>query len=371
MSGCRMGGRRWWCAVVVALGWLLVLAGISPVAGQTNLRDTLERHDLRPDEFQVGETEKVDVSPLGFIRHCLGSFVGPNFTDEVARGNANEISSGQKHPWQKCVDGMNFFGVKDLDVVVKVTFKVALHREPTAAELKTFRTAIERGYSRDQFIRDRFNDPRCPYLAAYGPAVVKDATISGSETLPGYSGTRFQKVVDLVKTFCDVNRAYEFAKGHTVISGFHAVTDCSGFTGSFIDKILKLAGLPSPLGSWFPSSQNYATDRKLTRQVTGPGEYPPPTPRDKIQPGDIFVLSPPAPGKSGHVGLFMGYDRAGNALIAHSTPGAIKSATAKYGHIGQSGVRIEVMPASYRSSRLRGIFRMNQMDEALDRLAKS
>ncbi len=352
-------------ALICAL--LLPAAAVFAVQA-ANPRDLLRTHRVDGSGSGSGSASGLDLSPLGFIRHCLGSFVGPYYTEEVARGNAAEISSGQKHPWQKCDDMIRFFGVKDAKTIVSIVFKVALNRAPTADELAFCKAALEKGYPVAQFIRDRFNDPACPWLARYGEAKVTDATI-GNETLAGYNGTRFQKLIDLVKGFCDANTAYVYAAGHTRVEGFPKTTDCSGFTGSLIDKVLRMAGLPSPLGSWFPSSQNYADSRALTKPILGPGEYPPPNPRDRIQPGDIFVLGPPAPGKVGHVGIFMGYDRAGNPLIAHSTPSTVKAETAKYGHIGQSGVRVEIMPASYRGSRWRGIYRANGMDEALNKLS--
>ena len=179
----------------------------------------------------------------------------------------------------------------------------------------------------------------------------------------GYDNRLFKPVFDVVEKYCDVNQAYSAewrTSGHSRNDGWARTTDCSGFVSQFIHKLAQLAGVPSPFGNDYPSSQymgNYGT--LVTR------EYPPPNPRDLLHPGDVFVLAPPEGGKVGHTGLFMGYDPSGNPIIAHSTPTPIESRDIR-GNVGLSGVRIEVMH-NYRG-RLKGIHRIRGVDEILRKL---
>jgi cell wall-associated NlpC family hydrolase len=155
-----------------------------------------------------------------------------------------------------------------------------------------------------------------------------------------------------------------FGAGHKKTSGYAEKTDCSGFVGQFIQKLAELSGVPPvfPTNSWYPYSQLYKT--KYTKKVTS--SFPPPNPRDLIQPGDVFVMNPGSSGV-GHVGLFMGYAPSGDPIIAHSTPSRVKSSTRVAGKVGYSGVRIEVLPSRYRS-RWAGVYRVDNMQQTLDKL---
>jgi hypothetical protein len=180
----------------------------------------------------------------------------------------------------------------------------------------------------------------------------------------GYDSERFKTVFDVVEKFCSANQAYVFGAGHKSTSGYTGRTDCSGFVGQFIQKMAELSGVPPvfPENSWYPYSQLYKTQH--TQKLTS--TFPPPDPRDLIQPGDVFVMNPGSSGV-GHVGLFMGYSPSGQPIIAHSTPSRVKSNTRISGKVGYSGVRIEVLPSRYRS-RWAGVYRVNNMQETLDRL---
>ncbi|NLI78700.1 MAG: hypothetical protein GX442_19955 [Candidatus Riflebacteria bacterium] len=179
----------------------------------------------------------------------------------------------------------------------------------------------------------------------------------------GY-GSRYQAVYDIVEKYCAVNQKYVLSAGHTW-KGYTGQTDCSGFTGHFYQMLCSIAGVPPVFSQkgWFPSSQVYKT--QYTKKITS--AWPPPKPRDLIKPGDIFVLD--KDGRSyGHIGVFMGYDKSGNPLIAHSTTTTI-STKAVRGNKGHTGVRIEPMPSYYRE-RWSGIYRINGTDQALDKLVK-
>jgi hypothetical protein len=180
----------------------------------------------------------------------------------------------------------------------------------------------------------------------------------------GYDNSRFKAVFDVVEKFCSANKAYVFGAGHKKTSGYAEKTDCSGFVGQFIQKLAELSGVPPvfPTNSWYPYSQLYKT--KYTKKVTS--SFPPPNPRDLIQPGDVFVMNPGSSGV-GHVGLFMGYAPSGDPIIAHSTPSRVKSSTRVAGKVGYSGVRIEVLPSRYRS-RWAGVYRVDNMQQTLDKL---
>lgn len=185
----------------------------------------------------------------------------------------------------------------------------------------------------------------------------------------GFDGKRYQKVFDLVGEFCEANRAYVMAEGHKWTDGFPARSDCSGFTGSFYSKLAALSGVKPAFAknSWYPTSQVYKTQH--TKKITS--AWPPPKPRDLIHPGDIFVLDK-ANQNYGHVGVFMGYDKSGNAVIAHSTPTTINTKTGFKGNVGMTGVRVEVLPkTSSWTSRWTGIYRIDGTDQMLDKLSQS
>lgn len=181
----------------------------------------------------------------------------------------------------------------------------------------------------------------------------------------GYDSKRFKTVFDVVEKFCQSNQAYVFGAGHTKTSGYASRTDCSGFVGQFIQKMAELSGVPPvfPKNSWYPSSQIYKS--QYTQRITT--TFPPPNPRDSIKPGDVFVMNPGSSGV-GHVGLFMGYTPSGQPIIAHSTPTRVNSSTRVAGKVGYSGVRIEVLPSRYRS-RWAGVYRINNMEQTLNRLS--
>lgn len=181
----------------------------------------------------------------------------------------------------------------------------------------------------------------------------------------GYDSNRFKKVFDVVERFCQSNQAYVFGAGHTQNSGYASRTDCSGFVGQFIQKMAEISGVPPvfPRNSWYPSSQIYKS--RYTQRVTT--SFPPPNPRDSIKPGDVFVLNPGSSGV-GHVGLFMGYTPSGQPIIAHSTSARVRSDTNISGKVGYTGVRIEVLPSRYRS-RWAGVYRINNMEQTLNRLS--
>ncbi len=183
----------------------------------------------------------------------------------------------------------------------------------------------------------------------------------------GYNAKMFKSVFDIVEKFCSSNKAYVFGAGHKHTSGYAEKTDCSGFVGQFIQKMSAAAGVTPvfPKNSWYPSSQVYKTQH--TNKITS--KFPPPSPRDLIRPGDVFVMNPGSSG-IGHVGLFMGYTPSGQPIIAHSTPTRVNSSTRIAGKVGYSGVRIEVLPARY-ASRWAGVYRIKNMDTMLDRLSKT
>jgi cell wall-associated NlpC family hydrolase len=181
----------------------------------------------------------------------------------------------------------------------------------------------------------------------------------------GYDAKRYQPVFDIVQKYVDANEAYKLAAGHTSKDGYASVTDCSGFVGSFYQKLAALSGIPPvfPKNSWYQTSTLYKNN--YTRKVSS--DFPPPNPRDLIKPGDIFVMDKGSSGY-GHVGVFMGYDKSGNPVIAHSTPSRRSSYI--YGDTSETGVRVEVLPRSYKD-RWAGIYRIDGTDKMLDALSKS
>lgn len=176
---------------------------------------------------------------------------------------------------------------------------------------------------------------------------------------------RYQPVYDLVEKFVQSNQKYLWAGGHKWKDGYDGNTDCSGFTGSFYQKLAAASGVAPafPKNSWYPASWIYKT--KYTKKLTN--GFPPPDPRDLIRPGDIFVMGDQG---NGHIGVFMGYDKSGNPLIAHSTPRKVDPKVTVSGKNGYSGVRIEVLPSRYRSS-WKGMYRIDGTDQMLDKLAGS
>ncbi len=182
----------------------------------------------------------------------------------------------------------------------------------------------------------------------------------------GYD-SKYQPIFDLAEKYAQVNRKYTYAAGH-MWKGYPSETDCSGFTCHLYQMLAQISGVQPafPKNQWFPNSDALRSNRNLTTRITS--AFPPPNPRDLIKPGDIFVLGHGSSG-IGHVGVFMGYTKSGNPVIAHSTPSTIGSQAIR-GNRGCSGVRIEVMPSSYNSSRWTGIYRINGTDQMLDKLAK-
>ena len=170
-------------------------------------------------------------------------------------------------------------------------------------------------------------------------------------------------IFDIVKKFCNVNQAYVLGAAHSKNSGYVTKSDCSGFTGQFINKISEMAGVRPVIGDSFPTSTNYANS-KYTQKVTG--AFPPPNPKDLIKPGDIFVMSKSSPNGYGHVGVFMGYNSAGQPLIAHSTTRKVDGSTT-IGNLGTTGVRVEVIPSWY-NKRWMGVYRLNNMNEIAKKL---
>lgn len=179
----------------------------------------------------------------------------------------------------------------------------------------------------------------------------------------GADKERYQTVFSLVEKFCASNKAYVLGAAHKFLSGFAEKSDCSGFVGQFIQKISALAGVKPVTGKSYPSSLNYKKSQYTQKLTT---KVPPTNPRDLVKPGDVFVMNKGS-GSHGHVGLFMGYNSAGQPLIAHSTPRKAKKGTTVCGKVGYSGVRIEVIPSHY-AKRWAGVYRLNNMDQILDNL---
>ncbi|MBP5469258.1 MAG: SH3 domain-containing protein [Candidatus Riflebacteria bacterium] len=170
-------------------------------------------------------------------------------------------------------------------------------------------------------------------------------------------------IYDIVKKFCDANEAYVLGAAHSKNSGYAKKSDCSGFTGQFINKLSELAGVKPVIGDSFPTSTNYANSQ-YTQKVTG--TFPPPDPKDLIKPGDIFVMKKSSPTGYGHVGVFMGYNSAGQPLIAHSTTRKVDGKTTM-GKLGTTGVRVEPIPSWYKD-RWMGIYRLINMNEIANKL---
>ncbi|MBU1107123.1 MAG: SH3 domain-containing protein [Candidatus Riflebacteria bacterium] len=172
----------------------------------------------------------------------------------------------------------------------------------------------------------------------------------------------YQKIFDLIKKFCNANKAYVLGAAHGASKGIVEKSDCSGFTSQFIQKISAMAGVKPVTGSSYPSSTNFAKSN-YTKKITP--KVPPTNPRDLVRPGDIFVMK--KGGSYGHVGIFMGYDSAGRPLIAHSTTRVSKKGVTVCGNIGTTGVRIEPIPSWYKE-RWMGVYRLNNMDKIMNNL---
>lgn len=181
----------------------------------------------------------------------------------------------------------------------------------------------------------------------------------------GYSSKVYKTILELVKKFCNANKAYVLGAAHRASDGIVKTSDCSGFTGQFIQKLSAMAGVKPVTGKSYPSSTNYAKSQ-YTSKITA--KVPPTNPKDLVKPGDIFVMK--KGGSYGHVGVFMGYDSAGRPLIAHSTTRVSQKGTTRYGNIGTTGVRIEPIPSWYKQ-RWMGVYRLNNMDSIVKNLNKS
>ena len=193
-----------------------------------------------------------------------------------------------------------------------------------------------------------------------GSSSTGSSTSSGSVnniSTADYTGVT-KAIFDIVQKFCDANQAYVLGAAHSKNSGYATKSDCSGFTGQFINKLSELAGVNPVIGNSFPTSTNYANSQ-YTQKVTS--AFPPPNPKDLIKPGDIFVMSKSSPTGYGHVGVFMGYNSAGQPLIAHSTTRKVDGNTT-IGNLGTTGVRVEVIPSWY-TKRWMGVYRLNNMDQ--------
>ncbi len=270
-----------------------------------------------------------------------------------------------------------------IELFVRNLYKELLNREPDQDGFNNWISRLRSGQMSRSQVRQAFiNSPE--YRSTHGntsaqtpatptgentgsapatPAVV-DPNASGD--LYGYNRALYGPVWDMVMKFVQANQAYVYAAGHSNQAGIATKTDCSGFVGSVYHKLAEASGIPATKD--YGNANSYSTSG--TQKVTG--QYPPPNPRDLIKPGDVMVTS-----GGGHIVMFMGYDRSGNPLIAHSTPGAI-DANDLAGNVGRSGVRIEVMPNYMRTNvsdrypgqtPFKGVFRINGMDEMLNKLA--
>ena len=265
---------------------------------------------------------------------------------------------------------------------VRSLYRELLNREPDADGFNNWISRLNsRRMSRAQIRRAFIDSPE--YRGLHGTAsnetTAKPAnennntttTTAGSDPnaagdLYGYNRALFGPVWDMVMKFVEANQAYVYAAGHSNQAGIATKTDCSGFVGSVYHKLAEASGIPATKEYGNANSYSLSGTQKVT------GQYPPPNPRDLIKPGDVMVVS-----GGGHIVMFMGYDRSGNPLIAHSTPGTI-DANDVAGNVGHSGVRIEVMPNYMRTNvsdrypgqtPFKGIYRINGMDEMLNKLA--
>lgn len=264
---------------------------------------------------------------------------------------------------------------------IRGLYKELLNREPDPGGFANWISRLDsRQMSRSQ-IRQAFIDSP-EYRSAHGNASSATAGTTGSQAdtsataagndvnaagdLYGYNREYFGPVWDIVMKYVEANQAYVYAAGHRNQAGIATTTDCSGFVGSVYQKLAAASGVAASKNYGNANSYSLSGTQKITSQ------YPPPNPRDLIKPGDVMVTS-----GGGHIVMFMGYDRSGNPLIAHSTPGTIKS-NAVAGNVGHSGVRIEVMPGYMRTNvsdrypgqtPFKGVYRINGTEEMLKALA--
>jgi hypothetical protein len=118
---------------------------------------------------------------------------------------------------------------------------------------------------------------------------VPNKTIFNTSAPSGNSSsgsTAVSKIFDLVKKFCKANKAYVLGAAHKYASGIVEKSDCSGFTGQFIQKLSALAGVKPVTGGGYPSSTNYANS-KYTDKVTS--SVPPTKPRDLVKPATFLL----------------------------------------------------------------------------------
>lgn len=280
-------------------------------------------------------------------------------------------------------DQVRYGFLNSTEYYVRGLYRELLNREPDPDGFNNWISRINsRQMSRAQVRRAFLASPE--YRSLHGQAGAEPAqpaspgsndgqTVVPSEygndtsgDLYGYSRKLFGPVWDMVMKFVEANQAYVYAAGHRDQAEIATQTDCSGFVGSVYHKLAEAAGLPAQKNYGNANSYTSSGTQKITSQ------YPPPNPRDLIKPGDVMVTS-----GGGHIVMFMGYDRSGNPLIAHSTPGTIKS-SAVAGNVGCSGVRIEVMPEYMKTNvserypgqvPFKGVYRINGMEDMLNKLA--
>lgn len=307
------------------------------------------------------------ISLLGFLLFCsLPAYAGVfELSEELSEGSINH----NNQPLPQNLSGINELS-SDADFV-RSLYLTLLNREGDPDGFGNWLTALNSGRLTRAQVRQGFLDsPEYRGLHGYNagsqPGAVTGNNAETTGDLYGYSRQYFGPIWDIVMKYADANKAYVFGAGHKNQAGYATQTDCSGFVGSVYQKLAAASGVAPSKNYGNANSYTMSGTQKITSQ------YPPPNPRDLIKPGDVMVTS-----GGGHIVMFMGYDRSGNPLIAHSTPGTIKS-SAIAGNAGRSGVRIEVMPSYMRtnvSSRypgqtpFKGVYRINGTEEMLKALA--
>jgi len=186
-----------------------------------------------------------------------------------------------------------------------------------------------------------------------GSDLSSDFPDTTDSSTPTSKGTKL--LWSIVSKYCEANQRYKLGSGHKWTRGYTGVTDCSGFVGLVHLKMAEATGVSPAFrkNGWIPTSQQYASS-KYSKKITS--SWPPPNPRDLIKPGDLIIMGKGG-GSYGHIGIFMGYDKSGNVLMAHSTSARIRSSRVK-GKVGRTGVRVEVIPRRYKR-RFRGIYRLH------------
>jgi cell wall-associated NlpC family hydrolase len=286
-------------------------------------------------------------------------------SEEIYKGSIND----DKEPVFQNLSGIAGL-TSDADYV-RSLYLTLLNREGEPDGFGNWLTALNSGRLTRAQVRQAFIDSP-EYRGLHGnnannqPADTPDNNADTAGDLYGYNRQYFGPVWDIVMKYAEANRAYVYAAGHNNQQGYASQTDCSGFVGSVYQKLAAASGVKPSKNYGNANSYTLSGTQKITSQ------YPPPNPRDLIKPGDIMVTS-----GGGHIVMFMGYDRSGNPLIAHSTPGTIKS-SAIAGNVGRSGVRIEVMPSYMRTNvsdrypgqtPFKGVYRINGTEEMLKTLA--